>query len=80
MRKILLSVDGVSEFKRNWFNDDRYCFSFHGIKCIVNEPWGDNDQYWIGPIDPDSSLDMSPIHSAFRAFQFRYTFDSEFRK
>ena len=80
MRKVLESVEGVTDFKRNWFNEDRYSFSYFGRKCVVNEPWGDNDQYWIGPTNPDSPLDMGPIHDAFRAFRFLYTFHSDFKQ
>lgn len=80
MRRVLLSVDGVSNVKRNWFDEDRFSFSYLGRNCVVNEPFGDNDRYWIGPTEFEQPLDMRPIHDAFRKFRFIYTFDSEFRE
>jgi hypothetical protein len=64
--RVLRSVDGVANLKRNWFNDDRVSFTFHGEPFVVNEPWGDNSRYWIGPKAPEAaSLDVSPICAAF---------------
>ena len=37
----------------------------------MNEPYGDNSRYWIGPIEPPSQQDISPIHEAFQ--QYRYS-------
>ena len=79
MRKILQSVDGVTGYRRNWFNDDRFSFVFRGRPCVVNEPYGDNTRYWIGPIEMEPPLDMAPVHEAFRRFRFGLTFDREFR-
>ncbi|HEX2650260.1 MAG TPA: hypothetical protein VHN19_10025, partial [Burkholderiales bacterium] len=47
MRRILKSVVGVKDVKKNWFNEDRFSFTFHGRNCVVNEPFGDNSRYWI---------------------------------
>jgi hypothetical protein len=68
--KTLRSVPGVSDIKRNLFNDDRITFTFQGESCVVNEPWGDSSCYWIGPLDAQSSkLDMTPLHRAFQAYR-----------
>jgi len=80
MRRVLQSVEGVRNFRRNWFNDDRFAFTFLGRPCVVNEPFGDNSRYWIGPVDLDPPLDMRPIQDAFRRFKFLYTFDAEFKE
>ena len=65
--KILLSVDGVSDIHRNWFNDNRISFNFHSVQFVVNEPWGDNSRYWVGPESVDDSmLDVTPLHNAFQ--------------
>ena len=80
MRRTLASVDGVSDVRRNWFKDDRFSFSFHERPCVVNEPWGDNSRYWIGPIEMEPLLDMGPVHDAFRKFRLTLTFDAEFRE
>jgi hypothetical protein len=69
--KLLRGVPGVTEVKRQWFNDDRVAFKFHGKEAVVNEPWGDNSRYWVGLQDPDTSLeiDIAPIHEAFRRYR-----------
>ena len=64
--RLLRSVSGVENVKRNWFNDDRISFTFRGRPCVVNEPWGDNSRFWIGPATPDPELDMAPVNDAFR--------------
>jgi hypothetical protein len=69
--KLLRSVEGVSEVRRNWFNDDRVTFKFHGKPAVVNEPWGDNSRYWIGLQEPDAApeIDITPLHQAFRRYR-----------
>jgi hypothetical protein len=79
MRRILCSVTGVEGFKRQWFNEQRYVFSYLDTACVVWEPWGDNSRYWIGPNVKDSFLNMAPINEAFRQYRFGFTFDREFR-
>ena len=68
--KLLRSVSGVTDVRRNWFKDDRVLFKFHGKAAVVNEPWGDNSRYWVGLEDPDASpeIDVVPIHEAFRRY------------
>ena len=57
---------GVSDVRRNWFSDDRVTFTFQGVPFVINEPWGDNSRYWVGPLAPEASgPDISPLHSAF---------------
>jgi hypothetical protein len=80
MRRLLESVHGVTTVRRNWFNEDVYSFSFLGRPCVVNEPFGDNSRYWIGPTEQEPPLDMRAVHEAFRKFRFRFTFDREFRE
>lgn len=71
MLKLLRSVPGVTDVRRNWFKDDRVTFKFHGKAAVVNEPWGDNSRYWVGLEDPDASidLDIASIHEAFRRYR-----------
>ena len=67
--RILSSVQGVSDVKRNWFKNNRIIFKYRGEPFVVNEPWGDNSRYWVGPEDPDASeLDITPLHQAFRNY------------
>jgi len=64
--KVLRSVDGVTDVKRNFFNEDRASFNYGGEQWIVNEPFGDNSRYWIGPErGSKSSLDATAVHDAF---------------
>ncbi len=69
--RILRSIDGVTDVSRQWFNDDRVRFKFHGRDAVVNEPWGDNSRYWVGLENPDENqdIDISPIHEAFRKYR-----------
>ena len=69
--RTLRSVEGVTEIRRTWFNEDRIKFKFNGEPFIVWEPYGDNSRYWIGPAEPPSEQDISPIHEAFQ--QYRYS-------
>ena len=74
LHKTLRSVEGVSDIKRQFFNEDRMTFAFCSEACVVNEPWGDSSRYWIGPSDPQSScLDLTPLHRAFQAYQSPFT-------
>jgi hypothetical protein len=66
--RILRSVPGVANIKRNWFNDDRIAFTFEGVACVIHEPWGDNSRFWIGPVSQDSRIDIEPLHDAFKRY------------
>ncbi|MDH3623485.1 MAG: hypothetical protein OEQ49_06390 [Myxococcales bacterium] len=68
--RALRSVEGVTDVKRTWFNEDRMKFKFNGEPFIVWEPYGDNSRYWIGPADPPSEQDISPIHEAFERYRY----------
>ncbi|PVZ70359.1 hypothetical protein [Pelagibaculum spongiae] len=69
--KILISVSGVSDVKRSWFNDDRVSFKYHGYDCVVNEPWGDNSRYWVGVISPTEYklVDFESVAVAFKSYK-----------
>ncbi len=69
--KLLRSVPGVTDVRRNWFKDDRVTFRFHGKAAVVNEPWGDNSRYWVGLEDPDASAapNIAPILEAFSRYR-----------
>lgn len=71
LRKLLREVPGVAEVRRQWFNDDRIKFMFHGKPAVVNEPWGDNSRYWVGLEEPDAfpDVDITPIHEAFKSYR-----------
>jgi hypothetical protein len=72
--KALRSVPGITNLKRNYFNEDRASFVYRGERWVVNEPSGDNSRYWIGPErGRDSALDATPVHEALQKLEsFRY--------
>jgi len=80
MRRLLTSIEGVSGYKRQWFNEDRFAFVYRGRPCVLNEPFGDNSRYWIGPVEKDPLLDLRAIHDAFVGFRFGFTLDRDFRR
>jgi hypothetical protein len=69
--RILSSIEGVTDVRRNWFSDNRITFNFHGIPAVVHEPWGDNSRYWVGLHNPDDTpeIDITPIHTAFKRYR-----------
>ncbi len=68
--KILCSVDGVTDVRRHYFNEDRLTFLFRGLPFVVHEPWGDNSRYWIGPKEPENcSTDVTLINQAFGEYK-----------
>jgi len=69
--RILESVEGVSEVKRQLMDEDRVSFMFHGQKAVVNEPWGDSSRYWVGLVDDETcrDFDISPLQQAFNEYR-----------
>ena len=80
MRRLLESVDGVENVRRNWFNQNRYSFSFYGRQCVVNETWGDSDRYCISPVEMEPPLDLTAVHEVFRRYRVPYTGDPDFNE
>lgn len=69
----LRSVPGVSRIRRHHRSDDHLSFVFNGVRCTVNEPWGDNDRYWISPENARATpIDMARIHQAFVSYPGGY--------
>jgi hypothetical protein len=70
IKKILKSVSGVTSIKRQLFSDDRLVFKYNNEDWVVNEPWGDNSRYWIGPKNVENhTLDVTPINEAFNKYE-----------
>jgi hypothetical protein len=64
--EILNSVRGVTGVRPTADADGRLLFEFGGESCVVNEPFGDNSRYWIGPAFPQqSALDARQLERAF---------------
>ena len=70
--KILCSVEGVSDVRQKWFNDNRFGFKFRGEPFVVYEDWGDSDRYSVRPENSEASkLDLTPLHQAFQNYRWR---------
>jgi hypothetical protein len=68
--RTLRSVAGVTNLRRNYFNEDRASFMYCGERWIVNEQFGDNSRYWVGPErGVHSSLDATAVHEAFQRLE-----------
>ena|GEM_PF-1917631 len=54
--RVVERIAGATITKRyrlfRWDGDDEFChFEVDGALFVVWEPWGDSNQYWIGPAD-----------------------------
>lgn len=69
--KILRSVDGITDVRRNWFSDDRITFKYFGTSGVVNEPWGDSSRYWIGLTTANTHIEprIEEIEAAFKKYK-----------
>lgn len=71
--KIISSSDGVSDIcigsGRIKNSDVRASFKYFGFDYVVVEPFGDNDRYWIGPVDDGLWKDISSIERKLREFK-----------
>jgi hypothetical protein len=62
--RVLKSVPGVENVRRQWFTDVRLTFTYQGVPSCAFEPFGDSDRVSIGPRAP-SDLDWSSVLRAF---------------
>ena len=66
IKRLLRSVDGVSDVKRTRTDDFRATFIFHGEPMAVWEPWGDNSRYVVVPINDESEVNLDSLHDTFK--------------
>jgi hypothetical protein len=63
--RVASKVSGVRMIKRprrTWPAEDRFCvFEFDGVLFAVDEDFGDNDRYWVGPIQPTGYAPQTEI-------------------
>ena len=70
IKRILRSVQGVSDLKRHFRTDDRLTFVLNGESWVVHEPWGDSSRYWIGPKEAaNHAIRVEPVHEAFARYR-----------
>lgn len=74
---ILADVEGVTDvrlrklFRRGEFGDARVKFKYQNKECEVLEPFGDNSDYWIEPVEDGDfgELNLQPIEQAFKDYK-----------
>jgi len=55
-----------------WSNRDDFCeFVLDGVTFVVEEPFGDNSRYWIGPMPPRYVPQIATVRDAFARAGFR---------
>lgn len=71
LRRILLSVPGVSHLERSIeVEGSIYKFMYRGKNCMVWEPYGDNSRYWVGQDDKNEDyVDFTDVLEAFKSYQ-----------
>lgn len=76
IQKILSSVGGVSNIKKNKFfglfsySSIRVRFLYRGVSFVVVEPYGDSDVFWIGPENTGEGTEGTvEIEAAFKAYK-----------
>ena len=72
--RVLRGVSGVSDVKLGGHfgskNDVRVSFKYHGADYEVEEPYGDNTRYIVGPKDPTNTLrSVAEIEDAFQRYR-----------
>jgi hypothetical protein len=50
----------------SWFREDQFCeFEVNGRRFVIEEPFGDNSRYWIGPEPPVWCEQVDVVRRAF---------------
>lgn len=51
----------------SWWREDVFCaFELGGVPFRIEEPFGDNSRYWIGPSNGTTASELRVIREAFR--------------
>jgi hypothetical protein len=75
IKSLLRSVPGVSLVQRQHRSDDHIFFVYKGVRCTVNEPWGDSSHYWISPENViGDPIDLRPVHDVFATLGWTLVF------
>jgi hypothetical protein len=72
--KLLRKTPGVTDVRLGGrfgsANDVRVSFTYEGVEYEVEEPFGDNARYLVGPRDPSSSTSsIGQVEAAFRGYR-----------
>jgi hypothetical protein len=50
----------------SWFREEQFCeFEVEGQRFVIEEPYGDNSRYWIGPEPPAWCEQIGVVRDAF---------------
>ena len=50
----------------SWFREEVFCeFELNGVHFQIDEPYGDNSRYWIGPINKENNNNIEKVIEAF---------------
>ena len=68
--KVLARIPGCRIVRRpkflSWLRESEFCqFEVEGITFVVEEPFGDNSRYWIGPRPPRWVSQIAAVRQAF---------------
>lgn len=69
--RVVEGIQGVVVLTRpkflSWFREEVFCtFQFCGRTYEIEEPYGDNSLYWVGPVPPEPCPEVEQVHAAFR--------------
>jgi hypothetical protein len=50
----------------SWLREEEFCeFEVNGRRFVIEEPYGDNSRYWIGPEPPAWCEEVDVVRRAF---------------
>jgi hypothetical protein len=66
--RVVRSIPGVRlvQAKWSWWARDDFCeFELNGVRFFIEEPFGDNSRYWIGPRERGHQAELRIIRQRF---------------
>ncbi len=68
--RVVRTISGATLIRKpkvlSWFREEVFCeFTVDGGAYIAEEPYGDSNRYWIGPISAGWLAQTEKVHDAF---------------
>lgn len=66
--RVVRSIPGVRVIRAeaSWWARDDFCeFDLNGARFIIEEPFGDNSRYWIGPVEAGHQAELAVVRQTF---------------
>lgn len=66
--RIIASIPGARVIRANsgWWSRHKFCeFELNGVRLLAEEPFGDNDRFWIGSIDAGHESEVTVVRDRF---------------